>query len=63
MKAKELEGKSVEELQAQVSALKTELFNLRFQLATGQVKNVKKLSEIRHDIARTLTVLHAKEQA
>jgi large subunit ribosomal protein L29 len=40
-----------------------ELFNLRFQLATGQLKNVNRLSEVKHDIARMKTVLHERELA
>ena len=52
-----------EQLEAQVSELKTELFNLRFQLATGQLSNPKKITEVKRDIARAKTVIRLKEQA
>ena len=54
---------TTEQLQAQVSELKTQLFNLRFQLATGQLSNPKMITEVKRDIARTKTVLRLKEQA
>ncbi len=40
-----------------------ELFNLRFQYATGQLKNTARLTEVRHEIARLRTILHEKELA
>jgi large subunit ribosomal protein L29 len=48
---------SDEELQAKLSELKQELFNLRFQHATGQLENVKRLSVVKKDISRVKTVL------
>ena len=63
MKAKEMTAMTVEQLENQVSELKTELFNLRFQLATGQLSNPKMITEVKRDIARTKTVLRLKEQA
>ena len=39
---------------------KEELFNLRFQLATGQLDNSSRLKELRHDVARALTVLRER---
>ncbi len=63
MKAKDMNTMTKEQLEAQVSELKTELFNLRFQLATGQLSNPKKITEIKRDIARTKTVIRLKEQA
>ncbi|MBQ2462122.1 MAG: 50S ribosomal protein L29 [Clostridia bacterium] len=63
MKAKEMTNMTTEQLQAQVSELKTQLFNLRFQLATGQLSNPKMITEVKRDIARTKTVLRLKEQA
>lgn len=49
------------ELNDKVSELKEELFNLRFQLATGQLENPMRLREVRKNIARTKTVLREKE--
>ena len=63
MKAKEMTNMTTEQLQAQVSELKTQLFNLRFRLATGQLSNPKMITEVKRDIARTKTVLRLKEQA
>jgi large subunit ribosomal protein L29 len=63
MKAKEMTAMTVEQLENQVSELKTELFNLRFQLAAGTLNNNQKIREIKRDIARTKTVLRQKAQA
>jgi large subunit ribosomal protein L29 len=63
MKAKDMNTMTKEQLEAQVSELKTELFNLRFQLATGQLSNPKKITEVKRDIARAKTVIRLKEQA
>ena len=63
MKANELTAMTVEQLQEKVKELKTELFGLRFQLATGQLQNTMQLSEIKRDIARCKTILRQKEQA
>lgn len=46
-----------EELFERLEQFKEELFNLRFQLATGQLDNPMRVKEVRHDIARILTVL------
>jgi large subunit ribosomal protein L29 len=45
------------ELEARLDTAKEELFNLRFQLATGQLDNPMRIKEVRHDVARILTVL------
>ena len=50
-------------LTATVAELKKELFNLRFQLATGQLQNTMQITAVKRDIARALTVLRQKEQA
>lgn len=50
-----------EELLARLEELKEELFNLRFQLATGQLDNYKRLGIVKRDIARISTVLHERE--
>jgi large subunit ribosomal protein L29 len=49
------------ELGQQVIQLKEELFNLRFQHATGQLENPMRLREVRKNIARTKTVLREQE--
>ena len=46
-----------EELLERLEATKEELFNLRFQLATGQLDNPMRIKDVRHDVARILTVL------
>lgn len=51
------------ELTEQHDELKEELFNLRFQLATGQLDNPRLLKEARRDIARVLTVQRERELA
>ena len=61
MKAKELRNKSVNELNQSVVDLKTELFNLRFQLATGELDNPMRINTVKKDIARVKTVLRERE--
>jgi len=56
MKARELREFSSEELQHKRQELIEELFNLRFQLATGQIENVGRIAAVRRDIARVKTV-------
>lgn len=58
--AAELRGLSGEELNSQVLELKEELFNLRFQSATGQLQSTARLREVRKDIARIYTVLQER---
>ena len=60
MKANELRELSAEQLGAKLKELKHELFNLRFQHAINQLDNPHKISEVKHDIARVMTVLHEK---
>jgi large subunit ribosomal protein L29 len=61
MKAKDLHELSVEELEQRLGETKEELFNLRFQNATGQLDNYKRLGELRKDVARLKTILRHKE--
>ncbi|KAF5053567.1 50S ribosomal protein L29 [bioreactor metagenome] len=61
MKANELRNKSVDELNKSVVDLKTELFNLRFQLATGELDNPMRINKVKKDIARVKTVLRERE--
>ena len=61
MKAKELKAMSKTELEAEVAELKAELFNLRFQLAIGQLQNTTVIANTKRDIARCMTVLREQE--
>ena len=63
MKAEEFLDMSPEQLTEKVAELKTELFNLRCQLATGQLSNPKQITAVKRDIARAKTVLRQKAQA
>lgn len=54
---KELNGKSVSELNEELVAAKKELFNLRFQNATNQLDNTSRIKEVRKNIARIQTAL------
>ena len=56
----ELRNMSAEELNAKLKELKEELFNLRFQHAINQLDNPHKMTEVKKDIARVLTVLRSK---
>ena len=62
MKVAEVREMGVEELERRVSEARRELFNLRFQHATGQLENTGQLKEVRKNIARLLTVLHHKQR-
>ena len=61
MKVNKLRDLSTVELNKKVDDLKEELFNLRFQMATGQLENPMKIKEIRKDIAKAKTVLRERE--
>ena len=61
MTAKEIREKSNTELLQEIETLKDELFNLRFQQATGQLDNGKKITAVRKTIARCYTVLKERE--
>ena len=60
MKASELRDLSVEALESKSQELNQELFNLKFQLATGQLENSARLPQTRKDIARVMTILREK---
>jgi len=60
MKVKEIRELSDEELQDKLKELKEELFNLRFQLATGQLENTMRIKEVRRGIARVKTILRER---
>jgi large subunit ribosomal protein L29 len=63
MKANELTAMSKEQLEEKVKELKSELFGLRFQLATGQLQNTMQISQLKRDIARCKTILRQKDKA
>jgi large subunit ribosomal protein L29 len=59
-KARDLRELPDEELFERVESLKEELFNLRFQFATGQLDNPMRIKQVRHDMARMLTILRER---
>lgn len=59
MKASELRELSAEELNKKLAELKEELFNLRFQHAINQLDNPSRITAVKKDIARVMTVLHS----
>lgn len=61
MKATDLRQSTTEELNGKVVEWKEELFNLRFQLATGQLENPARIREVRKSIARAKTILRERE--
>ncbi|NLB74405.1 MAG: 50S ribosomal protein L29 [Firmicutes bacterium] len=61
MKVREIRDLSSDELNHRLDSLKEELFNLRFQVATGQLDNPMRVREVRKDIARVKTVLRQRE--
>ena len=63
MKAKEIREMSAAELETKIAELKKDLFNLRLQHATNQLDNTNKISEVKRDIARVITVLRELQLA
>ncbi|MCX8095647.1 MAG: 50S ribosomal protein L29 [Caldisericia bacterium] len=63
MKAKELRELTVDELKRKLEDLRRELFNLRFQQITHQLKNPIRIRIVRKEIARILTILREKEMS
>ncbi|MFO7154573.1 MAG: 50S ribosomal protein L29 [Caldicoprobacter oshimai] len=61
MKASKWREMTNEELNQKLNELKSELFNLRFQLATGQLENPMRIREVKRDIARIKTILRERE--
>ncbi|MDQ0177350.1 50S ribosomal protein L29 [Bacillus chungangensis] len=61
MKAKEIRDLTTAEIAQKEKSLKEELFNLRFQLATGQLENTARIREVRKAIARLKTVVRERE--
>ncbi|MBQ4556433.1 MAG: 50S ribosomal protein L29 [Clostridia bacterium] len=60
MKVTELRDMTADQLQAKLKELKSELFNLRFQHAINQLENPHKITDVKKDIARVMTVLQEK---
>ena len=62
MKMEEINGKTPDELKDMLGYMKKELFNLRFQKATGELENTARFRELRRDIARVKTVMSQSKQ-
>ena len=63
MKAKDVEAKTTDELNAELEQLAKEVFNLRFQKASGQLENTARVRDVRRTIARIKTVLGERQRA
>ena len=61
MKAAEIRELSAEDLQVKLKEAKAELFNLRFQMATGQLDNTARIKQVKKDIARIQTEMRDRE--
>ena len=61
MKVNEIRNLTTEEINAKIKETKEELFNLRFQQATGIIEKPSRIKELRHDVARCKTVLRERE--
>ncbi|HDA7468293.1 TPA: 50S ribosomal protein L29 [Staphylococcus aureus] len=61
MKAKEIRDLTTSEIEEQIKSSKEELFNLRFQLATGQLEETARIRTVRKTIARIKTVARERE--
>jgi large subunit ribosomal protein L29 len=62
MKMKDLQGLSMLDLQKKLKDSRQELFNLRFQMATGQLQNHRQIRHVREDLAQILTTIHMTER-
>ena len=63
MKAADIRAKTDDELKDRLLDLRKEAFNLRFQVATGQLENTTRSRQVRRDIARIKTVLGERSRA
>lgn len=63
MKAVEIRAFSADDLQSKLKEARAELFNLRFQMATGQLDNTARVKEVKKDIARIQTEMRAREMS
>jgi len=62
LRPSELREMTIEELREKEKELRKELFNLRFQKATGEIQNPMRIRAVRKDIARILTIITEKER-
>lgn len=63
MNAKDVKAKTTDELNAELEQLTKEVFNLRFQKASGQLENTARVRDVRRTIARIRTVLGERQRA
>ncbi len=61
MKVNEIRNLTTEEINTKIKEAKEELFNLRFQQATGNLEQPSRIRELRHQVARLKTILHERE--
>ncbi|HLR79849.1 MAG TPA: 50S ribosomal protein L29 [Bacillota bacterium] len=61
MKANEIRELTTAEIEQKIQSLKEELFNLRFQLATGQLENTARIRQVKKSIARMKTIIRQRE--
>ena len=61
MLSKEIRALTTDEVGVKLDAAYQELFNLRFQMSTGQMKNTARLTQVKRDIARLKTILRERE--
>jgi large subunit ribosomal protein L29 len=62
MKMKDLQALSMPDLRKKLKDSRQELFNLRFQMATGQLQNHRQIRHVRHDLAQIMTEIFLKER-
>ncbi|MEY4679630.1 MAG: 50S ribosomal protein L29 [Alphaproteobacteria bacterium] len=62
MKIADIRGKTADQLKDELSSLRKEQFNLRFQRASGQLENVARIRVVRRDIAKIMTVLAERQR-
>ena len=62
VKPSDLRGRTADELTEQLDTLGKEIFNLRFQRASGQLENTARVREVRRDIARLKTIARSKRE-
>ena len=63
MKASDLRARTVDELTEEADTLGREIFNLRFQRASGQLENTARVRQVRRDIARIKTIIGERRRA
>jgi len=62
MKIADIRGKTADQLKDELTSLRKEQFNLRFQRASGQLENVARIRVVRRDIAKIMTVLAERQR-